>query len=50
MYLFLAVQHVRSQFPDQGSDPHPQHWKAQSLNPWTAREELFIIDASLPTS
>ena len=27
----LAVaQHVGSQFPDQGSNPHPLHWKADS--------------------
>ena len=37
MYLFFghAMQHVRSKFPDQGSNPRPL--KAQTLNPWTTR-------------
>ena len=29
------MQHVRSKFPDQGSNPRPL--KAQTLNPWTTR-------------
>ena len=27
----VALWHVGSQFPDQGSNPHPLHWKADSL-------------------
>ena len=37
-----APQHVGSQFPDQGSNLHPLHWKCR-LNHWTA------MDASLLT-
>ena len=33
-YSFLifghTLQHVASQFPDQGSNPHPLHWKVES--------------------
>ena len=30
-FVFLAMRHVRSQFPNQGSNPHlPSHWKAKS--------------------
>ena len=33
IYLFFgcATQHVGSQFPDQGSKSHPQHWKCRVL-------------------
>ena len=27
----VALWHVRSCFPYQGSNPHPLHWKADSL-------------------
>ena len=27
---FLAARHVGSELPDQGSNPHPLHWKAKS--------------------
>ena len=35
--LFLTTRHVRSQLPDQESNPHPLRWKV-NLNYWTARE------------
>ena len=28
--VFLAPRHVASQLPNQGSNPHPLHWKAKS--------------------
>ena len=31
--LGLFAPHVESQFPDQGSNPHPLHWKADSWPP-----------------
>ena len=34
---FVASWHVGSQLPDQGSNPHPLHWKVKS-NHWTTRE------------
>ena len=27
VYVCVATGHVESQFPDQGSNPHPLHWK-----------------------
>ena len=33
----VALQHVGSQFPDQGSNPRPLHWKVDSYS-WTTRE------------
>ena len=32
LFLFFncAARHVGSHFPDQGSDLHPLHWKAES--------------------
>lgn len=27
---FLALKHVRSQLPNQGSNSHPLHWKVKS--------------------
>ena len=33
----LSGMRAGSQFPNQGSNPHPLHWKC-SLNHWTARE------------
>ena len=30
MFWFLAVRHVGFYLPDQGSNPHPLHWKAKS--------------------
>ena len=37
--VFLAVRHVGSQLPDQGSNPHPLHWKVKSYH-WTTRGVL----------
>ena len=28
--VFLAMRYVESKLPDQGSNPHPLHWKAVS--------------------
>ena len=30
MFWFLAMRHVRSQLPDQGSNLQPLHWKVKS--------------------
>ena len=27
--VFLAMSHMGSQLPDQGSNPHPLHWKVR---------------------
>ena len=32
-FFFFAVRHMGSQFPDQGSNPHPLHLKATSSPP-----------------
>ena len=37
-----AMQHVGSEFPNQGSNPHPLCWR-NSLNHWTIREVLTLI-------
>ena len=39
---FLAMRHVGSWLPYQGSNPHPLHWKVKS-SPWTAKEVLFFF-------
>ena len=39
--IFLAMRHVRSQLPDQGSNPHPLHWKVHSF--WLIQFYLFIF-------
>ena len=30
VFGFLAMKHVGFQFSDQGSNPHPLHWKAKT--------------------
>ena len=39
---FLAMRHVGSWLPYQGSNPHPLHWKVKS-SLWTAKEVLFFF-------
>ena len=34
---FLTLQHVQSQFPDQGLKPYPLQWKHGVFNYWIAR-------------
>ena len=42
--LFCHImQHVGSQFPNQGSNPRPPAVEAQSLNYWTAREVPILL-------
>ena len=36
-FVFLAERHVGSWLPNQGSNPHPLHWKAKS-NHWTTKK------------
>ena len=36
-----APQHVGSQFPDQGLNLHPLHWKCR-LNHWTAMDTSLL--------
>ena len=51
---FLAARHVGSQLPDQGSNPHPLHWKVKSqpLDHWTTGEvpeSIFFFLKLIPT-
>ena len=40
---FIDLWQEGSQFPDQGSNPHPQHWKADSETVDHQRNPLKIL-------
>ena len=39
-FFGCAPRLVRSEFPNQGSNPHPWHWKLGVF--WTIREVLYL--------
>ena len=46
MFWFLAVRHVGFYLPDQGSNPHPLHWKAKSTTGPPGKSPIFLLKIS----
>ena len=42
-FLSHAARHVRSQLPDQGSNPRPLHWKCEVLTTGPPGKSLTVL-------